>query len=198
MTTSTTTEVTLAAGDCVIHGLDYILIHSIKGRWVKLADGRNISRADATAARQAFIDAETAKAEQIKASAARMVNEVINSTKTEDTTEAEAPAKLGYTGPMLALRERAKRGIYKKAANGQPSCGDEVAQILGALVPAQIIRACILALNLEGNPYLHLNIGQQSMNLRNKLRGALDRGEFGMGVLREAVEEVIESTKASE
>jgi hypothetical protein len=91
---------------------------------------------------------------------------------------------------MLALRERAKRGVYQKAANGQPSCGDEVAQILGALVPIQVIRACIIALNLEGNPYLHLNIGQQSMNLRNKLRGALIRGEFGMGVVREAAEEV--------
>lgn len=105
-------------------------------------------------------------------------------------TEPDEATKTGYTGPMLALRERAKRGVYQKAANGQPSCGDEVAQILGALVPIQVIRACIIALNLEGNPYLHLNIGQQSMNLRNKLRGALIRGEFGMGVVREAAEEV--------
>lgn len=104
--------------------------------------------------------------------------------------EAAAPAKAVYTGPMLALRERAKRGVYIKAANGQPSCGDEVATILGSLRPEYVIRACIVALNLPGNPYLHLNIGQQSMNLRNKLRGALIRGEFGMGVVREAVEEV--------
>lgn len=103
--------------------------------------------------------------------------------------EAAAPTKVVYTGPMLALRERAKRGVYKKAANGQPSCGDEVATILGGLKPEYVIRACIVALALPGNPYLHLNIGQQSMNLRNKLRGALIRGEFGMGVVREAAEE---------
>lgn len=101
----------------------------------------------------------------------------------------------GYQGPMLALRDRLKDGKYKKAANGQPSCGDEVANVLGTLEPTEVIRACLIALDI-GNPYLHLNIGQQSMNLRNKLRGALKHEKFGMGVLREAVEEVIEARPA--
>lgn len=103
--------------------------------------------------------------------------------------EAATPTKQTYIGPMLALREAAKRGAYKKAANGQPSCGDDIATILGVLKPEYVIRACIVAMALPGNPYLHLNIGQQSMNLRNKLRGALKRGEFGMGVVREAAED---------
>jgi hypothetical protein len=103
--------------------------------------------------------------------------------------EAASSTKSRYTGPMLALRDASKRGVYKKAANGQPSCGDDVAQILGALKPEFVIRACIVALALPGNPYLHLNIGQQSMNLRNKLRGALMRGDFGLGVVREAAED---------
>lgn len=108
----------------------------------------------------------------------------------EQAEEAAKPkATQTYVGPMLALRDRAKRGCYQKAPNGQPCSGDEVATILGVLTPEQVIRACIVAMALPGNPYLHLNIGQQSMNLRNKLRGALKRGEFGMGVVREAAEE---------
>lgn len=99
----------------------------------------------------------------------------------------------GYVGPMLALRERLAAGAYQKAKNGQPCCGDEIAIALGSLTPAQVIRACIIAMNLPNNPYTHLNIGQQSMNLRNKLRGCMKRGEFGMGVVNEAVEVVLET-----
>lgn len=102
----------------------------------------------------------------------------------------------GYQGPMLALRQRLKNGVYQKAANGQPSCGDEVAQVLGQLEPKEVIQACLVAMDLDNNPYLHLNIGQQSMNLRNKLRGIMKRGELGMGVLREAVEVVLEKRPA--
>lgn len=109
---------------------------------------------------------------------------------------APAIPTTGYTGPMRALRDRVKAGKYTKAANGQPSCGDETAQILGHLEPAEVIKACMIAMDLNTNPYAHLNIGQQSMNLRNKLRGMMKRGEFGMGVLREAVEVVMESRPA--
>lgn len=103
---------------------------------------------------------------------------------------AEVVEPTGYQGPMLALRERLKAGAYKKAANGQPSCGDALAQALGVLKPADVIRACIIALAFDANPYTHLNVGQQSMNLRNRVRNALTRGDFGMGVVIEAVEEV--------
>lgn len=115
----------------------------------------------------------------------------------EAATNKEAPPipTTGYTGPMRALRDRTKAGLYVKGANGQPSCGDEVATILGQLKPVEVIKACLIAMNIV-NPYTHLNIGQQSMNLRNKLRGALKRGDFGPGVLREAVEEVIEARPA--
>lgn len=108
----------------------------------------------------------------------------------EDLLELAEGEKVGYTGPMLALRERLKAGAYKKAANGQPSCGDALAQALGVLKPVDVIRACIIALAFDANPYTHLNIGQQSMNLRNRVRNALTRGDFGMGVVIEAVEEV--------
>ena len=104
----------------------------------------------------------------------------------------------GYTGPMLALRSRAKSGAYVKAANGQLCCSDQVAVLLGALKPHDVIRACMIALDLPANPYTHLNVGQQSMNLRNKVRGALKRGDFGLGVVREAVEAIEDSSSPVE
>ena len=116
-----------------------------------------------------------------------------------DTTVEDAQIEVhGYTGPMLRLRERLTEGAYKKAANGQPCCGDRVATLLGALTPAQVIRACIVAMALPANPYTHLNVGQQSMNLRNKLRGCFKREEFGFGVLVEAVEQVKEEVTTAE
>jgi hypothetical protein len=78
--------------------------------------------------------------------------------------------KTGYTGPMLILREKAKnyvRGIH---------CGDDLASILDGLTREQVITTLIRAMKLEGNPYLALNPGQQSMNLRNKARGQLKNG----------------------
>ena len=104
----------------------------------------------------------------------------------EDEDEEES----GYQGSMIRLRERLAEGAYQKAPNGQPCCGDQVATLLGTLAPALVIRACIIAMALPANPYAHLNVGQQSMNLRNKLRGCFKREEFGLGVLVEAVEEV--------
>lgn len=91
-----------------------------------------------------------------------------------DGTPLPTTGKDGYSGPMLALK--AARKSYVKGANGNQHCGDGVAQLFAGMTPAATIRACITALRLEGNPYLHLNIGQQSMNLRNKLRGALKNG----------------------
>lgn len=111
-----------------------------------------------------------------------------------DVKPAPALPTTPYHGPMLALRQRLAG--YQKAANGQPCNGDDVAQILGELAPAEVIAACLIALDIE-NPYLHLNIGQQSMSLRNKLRGQLKKGNIGMGVLREAVEVVMEARPVS-
>lgn len=121
-------------------------------------------------------------------------NKLISDMLKREAAASEAPAipTTGYQGPMRALRDRVKAGAYQKAANGQPSCGDEVATILGQLEPVEVIAACLTAMDIT-NPYGHLNIGQQSMNLRNKLRGQLKRGEIGMGVLREAVEVTMEA-----
>ena len=180
---------TLATGQMLVVDGEIVTVESIKGRWVKLSTGENISRADAIQGREDYIeDAET-------------LGDELDEQDDEDTCTPEGPEgeidvdgedeeATGYQGSMLRLRERLAQGAYQKAANGQPCCGDQVATILGSLAPAQVIRACIAAMALPSNPYIHLNIGQQSMNLRNKLRGCFKREEFGLGVLIEAVEQI--------
>lgn len=91
-----------------------------------------------------------------------------------------APAKESkaqYVGPMLALRGASKHYV-RAPGSGQLVCGDALAQVLAPLTVEEVILVCQQSLALESNPYAHLNIGQQSMNMRNKLRGAFKRGEL--------------------
>jgi hypothetical protein len=97
--------------------------------------------------------------------------------------------------PMLVLREATRSGVYVRAPNGQPNCDDRLARMLGTLTGPQVVAVCVIALDLPVNPYPHLNLGQQSMNLRNRLRAALNRGDFGFGVVEEAIEEVTTNSR---
>lgn len=97
-----------------------------------------------------------------------------------------------YAGPMLGLRTRSIEGKYVKALNGQPCCGDTLAEMLGSYAAQQVIRICAIALDIPADTYAHLNVGQQSMNMRNRLRAALRKNVFGMGVVHEAIEDVKE------
>ncbi len=83
-------------------------------------------------------------------------------------------SKPHYSGPMLALVKARKN--YKTAKNGNPCCGDGLAQLCGQFSRETVVRALVIALKLESNPYAHLNPGQQSMNLRNRARKALKDG----------------------
>lgn len=105
-----------------------------------------------------------------------------------DTYVAEqlAETKTGYTGPMLALRRAVVN--YVKAPNGQPCCGDDLAQVCGQYTREQVVAGLLVALALPTNPYAHLNPGQQSMNLRNKARAALKGGALTISQIRQALQ----------
>lgn len=188
----------------VINNGEIATIESIKGRWVKFSDSsRSMSRADAVEGREDYIDDCESLGEELDISEELDTIEELDIDEELDTIEGtegadadEEEEATGYQGPMLRLRERLAQGAYQKAPNGQPCCGDRVAALLGALAPAQVIRACIDAMALPSNPYSHLNVGQQSMNLRNKLRGCFKREEFGFGVLVEAVEQIQDAMTA--
>jgi hypothetical protein len=92
--------------------------------------------------------------------------------------------KTRYQGPMLALVSARK--AYVKAANGILCNGDQLANICGKHDRATTVKALIVALKLPGNPYLALNPGQQSMNLRNKARNALKNGVLTLAEVQAA------------
>ncbi len=94
----------------------------------------------------------------------------------------DAPVKTAreqkYFGPMVALKTARLR--YVKAANGIQCNGDAMATLLGDMKREDVVITLIRAMKLEGNPYSHLNPGQQSMNLRNKARGMIKNGTLSM------------------
>lgn len=87
---------------------------------------------------------------------------------------ADVPKKDKYSGPMLALVQARK--AYTKGANGNPHCNDEMSNILQNLSREDVVAVLLRFMELETNPYLRLNPGQQSMNLRNKARGQIKNG----------------------
>ena len=93
--------------------------------------------------------------------------------------------KVGYDGPMLALRA-ASLGYVRGIHNG-----DTLASLLDGLDRKVVCTALIKAMKLEGNPYRHLNPGQQSMNLRNKARGQLKSGLLTMVEISDAISSLI-------
>lgn len=108
-------------------------------------------------------------------------------------------AELGknYKGSMLALADRVKSGAYVKGTTGQLRSSDELATALDAVTPNGVIQLAKHVLNLEANPYIHLNVGQQSMNLRNKMRGAITKGTLTIDAVKAAVIELDLDASAS-
>lgn len=83
--------------------------------------------------------------------------------------------KRTYFGSMTALTERAKSGAYVKSMTGQLRSTDELAEVLDAVPAANVVKMG-MAIFQETNKYAALNLGQQSMNYRNRLRGAIRKG----------------------
>lgn len=149
-----------------------------------LTDAEKAAKAEAKAEAKAAKDAqkkaniaaaaevrEAREAEKAKAKAARDEKAKARAAEREQAA-AEAKAKgLNYTGSMLALRDA--KNSYVKGTNGRLRSTDELAEALDAVQPVGTIAIAKVLLNPESDPYGALNVGQQSMNWRNRLRGAL-------------------------
>lgn len=146
------------------------------------------------AAKQAKIDekakkdaekAQEAAAKKAERDAAAEVKKLERENKQAAKT-AELAEKSGgkrqYFGTMLTLADRVKAGAYVKGINGQLRSDDDLAVTLEACKPEAVVTLLLQFLGLATNPYAHLNVGQQSMNLRNKARGAI-RAEEGAGAI---------------
>lgn len=93
-----------------------------------------------------------------------------------------APQGQRYTGRMIALVSA--RVHYVKGANGNQHSGDWIGVAFSAMPRELVVQTCLKILKLDYNPYTHLNPGQQSMNLRNKVRGAAQRGEITVDAIK--------------
>ena len=145
---------------------------------------------DAKAAEKAKAKAEKEQA----AEAAKQAKATEAAKKAAEREAAEAALRekgLGYVGSMLALRTAKEH--YVKGPGGRLHSGDPVATAFAALIPAGVVAICLKLLGMSTNKYAALNIGQQSMNLRNLVRGALKNGKL----TPEAVIAAVEGAEAS-
>lgn len=92
-----------------------------------------------------------------------------------EAKRAERKAHVVEYGVVKMAALRTAKDHYVKSATGQLRSSDELATVLDAVPPNNVIVLAISLLGLPGNPYANMNTGQQSMNLRNKLRGAIRR-----------------------
>jgi hypothetical protein len=139
-----------------------------------------------------------AKAEkEAKAAAAKAEREAKAAAKAAEKEAAmanKAPRVRTYLGSMLSLSNRAASGVYVKGANGQLRSTDDLAVALESIPAKRMVAFLLHVLGLTANPYEHLNYGQQSMNLRNRLRGVLKAG----GIVVEPAVKAVKEVKAAD
>lgn len=145
-------------------------------------------KAAAEKAKQEAAEAKAKAAAEKKEAAEKAAAERKTAAEAKAKERAEAAAKRAeeranrparertYTGSMTTLADRVAAGQYVKGKNGQLRSSDEVALALEIVPAKQVVPVVLNILGLTTNPYVHLNYGQQSMNLRNKLRGAIKAG----------------------
>lgn len=131
-----------------------------------------LAKAERAAERQRAKDAKDA--EYLAKKVAREEARAAKAAAREAARQAIIDAGGSYAGSMLALREAKAR--YVRAANGRLRSTDPLAEALDAVEPSGVVTIAKLALELSENPYTRLNIGQQSMNLRNRMRFAIKKG----------------------
>lgn len=146
-------------------------------------------KADKRAAEKAEIEARKAE---------RATKAAENKAAAEARAAELAASGRKYVGSMLSLADRVKQGLYVKGTNGQLRSNDEVAVALDGVKPVDVIKVGLGLLQLEANPYATLNIGQQSMNLRNRLRGAVRKGTLSVEAITSFVAEHGLNTAAAE
>lgn len=142
------------------------------------------------AEKSAAIKAKAEQKQKDEAAKAAKAKEKADAKAAADKERAEKKAKadaeraarpvLTPTASMSALRERVASGAYVKSMTGQMRSDDELARALDAVPPANVVALAMMVFG-EANKYAALNVGQQSMNYRNRLRGAI-RANDGKGL----------------
>jgi hypothetical protein len=159
-----------------------VLAEAKAEREAKDAAAREQKKADKEAKDKEKADAKAKKEAEKAEKAAAKAKEQADKKAAREAASAERKARLAeaaegkvYQGSMVALADRVKQGAYVKGTNGQLRSDDELARALDGVSVTDVIRIGLDLLKLEDNPYAALNVGQQSMNLRNRMRGAIKK-----------------------
>ena len=149
----------IEVGQNIVIDGDVLEIVSIKGRWVKLSDDRNISRAEAAEGREEYIEDE----------------ELLGDELDNEEDEGRSVVKRVYRETYVKVRrEDGRRSM---------DCGDAVATALRSLTLARVLELVYsVAPELDGR-WTGLNNGQKSMNARNALRRMIKAGTLTLAQL---------------
>ena len=150
----------IEVGQNIVIDGDVLEIVSIKGRWVKLSDDRNISRAEAAEGREEYIEDEELLGDELD---------------NEEGDEGRSIVKRVYRETYVKVRrEDGRRSM---------DCGDAVATALRSLTLAQVLELVYsVAPEFDGR-WTGLNNGQKSMNARNALRRMIKAGTLTLAQL---------------
>lgn len=157
------------------------------------------AKAKATAAAQEVAAAKAkAKADAAAVKAKEQADKAAERKAKADAKAAERAERVAalqangkkYVGSMLVLADRVKAGAYVKGTTGQLRSNDELAIALDGVGPDGVVSVAKFVLGIEDNPYTALNIGQQSMNFRNRMRGAIKKGTLTIDTIKEAIVEL--------
>jgi len=160
----------IEVGQNIVIDGDVLEIVSIKGRWVKLSDDRNISRAEAAEGREEYIEDEELLGDELD---------------NEDELGDELDDEEGDEGRSIVKRVYRETYVKIRREDGRRSmdCGDAVATALRSLTLDRVLELVYsVAPELDGR-WTGLNNGQKSMNARNALRRMIKAGTLTLAQL---------------
>ena len=163
----------IEVGQNIVIDGDVLEIVSIKGRWVKLSDDRNISRAEAAEGREEYIEDEELLGDELDNE--EELGDELGDELDNEEDEGRSIVKRVYRETYVKVRrEDGRRSM---------DCGDAVAAVLRSLTLAQVLElVCSVAPELDGR-WTGLNNGQKSMNARNALRRMIKAGTLTLAQL---------------
>lgn len=152
----------------VIDG-DIFTVESIKGRWVKISDGRNISREEMIEGRDEYLEDLDTLGDELDDEAVEQELEESPEVESEEVDEKSV------------VKKKYREGYDKvKRADGRRSMdnGDRVSIALRNL-SGEGIKRIVEKFSPESiGRWDHLNIGMRSMNGRNMLRRLVKQGKI--------------------
>lgn len=152
-------------------------------------EAKEKKQAEAKAKAEAAAKAKEEKAAALKADREKKQAEKAAALEAKKAELAASGSKRTYVGSMLTLADRVKSGAYVKGTNGQLRSNDDVAIALEACSAKNVVAlltSLLKSKEIAHKDYSALNIGQQSMNLRNVLRGAVKAGKITIDELKSA------------